>query len=68
LSVLDEFDAASDWSSAVLKLDPFGARLALSLCSFSVSESGLFSVLSAQLGIFLIGVNFFEAGVDPAGS
>ena len=33
-----------------------------------MSESGLFSVLSAQLGIFLIGVNFFETGVDPAGS
>ena len=33
-----------------------------------MSKSGLLPVLSAQLGIFLIGVNFFETGVDPAGS
>lgn len=31
-----------------------------------MGESGLFSVFSAQFGVFLIGVNFFEAGVDSA--
>ena len=68
LSVLDEFDTASNRTSSVLEVNPFSARLTLSLCSLSMSESGLLSVLSAQLGVFLVGVNFFKAGIDSAGS
>lgn len=68
LPVFDKLDTTLDRAGSVLKLNPFRTRLALSLCLFGVSESGLFSVLSAQLGVFLVGVDFLKARVDSAGS